>query len=321
LMVIGAVFCVNMVSAQTDPDLAAFLQFIKQYNKTYSNDGEWDMRYHIFKENLVRAADLNANDSFASYGVTKFADMTPEEFRDTYLIKNFTSPKMRGEKYPVLPKLKKFVDLPANFDWRNRGAVTATYNQGQCGSCWAFSTTENVESIAAIAGRGLNNLAVQQLVDCDPYDHGCGGGNPPNAYVYIEQAGGMESWNSYPYTGTDGGCSFNRGAVVVDISNWGYISTDDNVGYMAQWTYANGPPSVCVDAQYWYLYNGGVITQNCGNQIDHCVQITGWTVVSGISAWTVRNSWGADWGYGGYLYIAMAGDMCMIGNEVTSSVV
>jgi len=278
------------------------------------------MRFHIFKGNLVLAAHLNANDSHATYGVTKFADLTPEEFRDTYLIKNFTSPKIRGEKYPILPRVQNMSQLPADFDWRNAGVVTQTYNQENCGSCWAFSTTENVESMYALAGHTLRHLSVQQLVDCDHADSGCGGGNPPNAYVYIERTGGMENWASYPYTAANGRCKFDSAHVFAKLANWGYVTSDDDEGYMAQWIYHNGPPSVCLDAQYWYLYTGGVITQNCGMQMDHCVQVTGWTSEWGIPAWTVRNSWGADWGYGGYLYIKMGGDVCLIGDEVTSSV-
>jgi len=249
-------------------------------------------------------------------------DVSPEEFKLTHLITNFTSPKIRGEKYPVLKQEKQISpsSLPASFDWRNAGVVTGVYNQGQCGSCWAFSTTENIESMWARAGHGLDNLSMQELVDCDTVDHGCGGGNPPYAYQYIIQAGGSDSYQSYPYAGYQESCQFNPSNVEARISSWGYISQNDNEGYMQSWTYSNGPPSICVDASTWQYYGGGVI-QNCPTQLDHCVQLTGWTNVNGVNAWIVRNSWGTGWGYAGYLYVAMGGNVCGIGEECTSSVI
>jgi len=306
-----------------DPHFAfdQFQTFITTYGRKYDTLTEFTKRYVIFQSNLKVAADLNAKDEHADYGVTKFMDLSPSEFRSFYLLTNFTSPKIRGERYPVLPRSPS-VELPESFDWRNAGVVTGVYNQGQCGSCWAFSTTENVESMWARAGHGLTNLAMQQLVDCDhDGDHGCGGGNPPNAYTYLIQTGGQDSYSYYPYTGQDGGCRFSPSAVAARIRSWGYITTSDNENAMGEWTYQNGPPSVCVDAQYWQYYNGGVITTNCGVSMDHCVQITGWATVGGIPAWTVRNSWGTNWGYGGYLYVMRGANVCLIGSEVTSSVI
>jgi len=249
-------------------------------------------------------------------------DLSREEFRDMYLISNFSSPKMEKNNVSILPSSSFNIDqLPQEFDWNSKGVVTGVYDQGACGSCWAFSTTENIESMWAIAGHGLDNLAMQQLVDCDYNDHGCAGGNPPVAYQYVINAGGMEPLQDYPYTGQDGTCTYNSADVVADIGNWGYITTTDDENAMGSWTYQYGPPSACVDAQYWQYYQGGVITQNCGYHLDHCIQITGWSTVNGINAWNVRNSWGTDWGYNGYLYIMIGADVCGIGQEVTSSVI
>jgi len=229
---------------------------------------------------------------------------------------------MEGKDYPVLPQLTNSKrQLPAAFDWNSKGVVTGVYNQGACGSCWAFSTTENIESMWAIAGGGLKSLSMQQLVDCAGNgDGGCNGGNPPWTYPYVE-AKGLDDYSCYPYTGTTDACAYKSTCIGAKISNWGYITTTDNEGYMMDWIYQYGPPSVCVDAQYWQYYTGGIITANCGTTIDHCVQITGWATIDGIMAWVVRNSWGTSFGYGGYLYIEIGGDICEIGNEVTSSVI
>jgi len=249
-------------------------------------------------------------------------DLSREEFANQYLIRNFTSPKKEGKEYPVLQQITQSQrQLPATFDWNSKGVVTGVYDQGSCGSCWAFSTTENIESMWAIAGGGLENLSMQQLVDCAGNgDEGCNGGNPPWTYPYVEQYG-IDTFSCYPYDGVTGSCSYNKNCVGATISNWGYITTTDNEEYMMDWIYAYGPPSVCVDAESWQYYTGGIITGNCGNTIDHCVQVTGWTTSNGITAWIVRNSWGTDWGYSGYLYIEVGGDICDIGNEVSSSVI
>jgi len=299
-----------------------FLEFISKYNKEYASPEEFQARFQIFRENLRYVSELNAADPHAKYGITKFMDLSRSEFAERYLIRNFTSPKMEGKNYPVLPKMSPSPRaLPATFDWNSEGVVTGVYNQGQCGSCWAFSTTENIESMWAIAGKGLENLSMQQLVDCAGNgNEGCNGGNPPWTYPYVEEYG-MDTYSCYPYDGVTGSCKYNSGCIGARISNWGYITTTDDESYMMEWLYQYGPPSVCVDASEWQYYTGGIITGNCGNTIDHCVQVTGWATIDGIVAWIVRNSWGTDWGYDGYLYIEVGGDICDIGNEVTSSVI
>merc|ERR1711964_839780 len=103
---------------------------------------------------------------------------------------------------------------------------TAVKNQGQCGSCWAFSTTEQIESDTFLSTGTLYTLAPQQIVSCDTVDLGCNGGNPINAYSYVSGAGGLEYSNDYPYTsGTtqqDGTCSFDSADIAKDTKPTGY---------------------------------------------------------------------------------------------------
>jgi len=78
-----------------------------------------------------------------------------------------------------------------------------------------------------------------------------------------------------------------------------------------------GPVSVCVDASTWQNYQGGVLT-SCSDQIDHCVQLTGYyNWGQGNAYWNVRNSWGADWGENGYIWIAVGQDLCGIADYPT----
>jgi len=302
-----------------------FKQFQTKYSKTYKTQTEYDFRFQVFKKNLLRAKELDNKDPTASYGVTKFSDLTEQEFRTRYLMKNFESPAMRGEEVPVWSAVIPEA-VPDAYDWRTRkpSVVTAVYNQAQCGSCWAFSATENIESMWAMSGKSLVELSMQQIVSCDTTDDGCGGGDPPTAYQYVIGAGGLESYNDYPYTsgnGVTGKCKFDKSDIVADIKNWTYVIQDEDETKMQAWTFQYGPPSICVDASTWSAYTGGVISKSsgCGKSLDHCVQLIGWGTQDSLDVWVVRNSWGTDWGYSGYLYVERGYDVCGIAQEVTSS--
>jgi len=297
------------------PEEQEFQQFIAQYNKPYvPNTSEYNYRFRVFQENVRLAAEKNAKDPMATWGVTKFSDLTQNEFREQYLIKNFKSPKTSPQALSI-PRIS-FNDhvaaFPPSYDWRNSTppVLTPVYNQLQCGSCWAFSVTENMESMWALAGNTLISLSMQQVVDCDTTDDGCNGGNPPTAYDYIIRAGGLESYKDYPYVAIDERCRFDSSDIVASIKKWGYITQVDNETAMMAFTYTTGPPSVCVDASTWSGYTGGIINKNsgCGRAIDHCVQIVGWNHADdGTAYWIVRNSWGKDWGpYGGFLHVEIA---------------
>jgi cathepsin F len=313
-LLVGAAISVELSDEQQ------WQSWMKKYQKSYDTTDEYNRRLLIFKHNLKRYAALNLHDDHVVHGPTQFSDLTHQEFKDLYLMKNFTG--MTNSERPMLPlSLSPPGGYPTSYSWVSKGATTGVYNQGQCGSCWAFSTTESIESQCALAGKGLKSLSMQQIVDCDTTDHGCNGGNPPTAYEYVMRAGGLDTYASYPYTGRDGACTFKPADVGEKISSWGYVTTTRNEDQMLAYTATKGPPSVCVDASNWDSYNGGVYTSsNCGRALDHCVQIVGWTVADGMTAWVVRNSWGTSWGYGGYLYVAMGEDACGIAQECTAAV-
>jgi len=315
LLLVGTTLAIELSEEQQ------FKSWMKTYNKVYSSDVVYAAKFDVFKQNLKRYAKLNEKDQTVTHGPTKFSDLTHQEFAERYLIKNFTSSSIRGEKVNVAPKLNS-IPLPSNYSWVEKGATTPVYNQGQCGSCWAFSTTESIESMNILSGKPMVQLSMQQIVDCDTSDDGCNGGDPPTAYAYVISAGGLETLADYPYTAQDGQCQFNAGEISRSISSWQYVTTDKDESQMQQFTYTTGPPSVCVDASTWDSYQGGVYTSsNCGTELDHCVQIVGWANFQGQNAWIVRNSWGTDWGYAGYLYVAIGQDACGIAEECTSAIV
>jgi len=317
------VACVVAVNLQESVVQTEFLNFMHKYGKTYSSD-EFPQRYENFKASMARAQSKNAKNGGASYGITKFSDMTPEEFKSKILMKPRAAPQIDTSRL-LQPKIGQ---APTDLDWRTKGAVTAVKDQEQCGSCWAFSTVENVESQWLLAGKANNNtlnLSEQQVVDCDTVDAGCDGGDPPSAYEYIMGAGGLETDAVYPYTGEDGSCAFIKADVVTTISDWKFATTEDDEKTLQSNLASWGPLSICVDAEYWQDYTSGVMTAwECAwvNELDHCVELVGYqTTNQATPYWIVRNSWGTDWGIDGYIWLEMGDNACGLTNEASTSIV
>jgi len=301
-----------------------FESFKLKFAKRYKSDDEEAMRLKIFRKNLKKIANLNMNSlGQNNYAVTKFADLTPSEFSHMYLMPNRPIPEIKDEKVLIQ---NMSVKLPTEWDWRKDGlkngvsAITAVYNQGQCGSCWAFSATEQTESMDFLegnAGAQPYHLSMQQVVDCDTKAYGCEGGWTYVAYEYIMKAGGYDSLESYPYTAVDGSCKFNKANVEARITDWKYVTKDKDEAVMKNFVGTTGPLSICVDASSWQFYNGGVL-KTCGKSIDHCVQVVGYTTSSGVEAWIVRNSWGTSWGLSGYILLEYGKDMCAMAQVATT---
>jgi C1A family cysteine protease len=307
-----------------------FHGYVKQFNKNYASVEEYKTRLGNYQANMQEAARLNLQNPKARFGPTKFSDLSKEEFAHLYLTarvpamtempeaKNFSVPQ---KPHDMFASGRLGAPDPTNFDWGSTGVITPVYNQGQCGSCWAFSATETIESYFVIGGGQLTQLSMEQIVDCDTagQDQGCGGGFPTGAYQYVQSAGGIDSYANYPYSagnGQAGSCQFNAQQVVTNVANYNSISGEGGE-YSQLSSNSGGPVSVCVAASSWQNYQGGVLT-SCDNNVDHCVQLTGYYNYGSDNAyWNVRNSWGADWGQSGYIWLAIGQDLCSIGDYAT----
>lgn len=151
-----------------------FENFLKKFERRYANDNEHNMRLRIFKRNLHKIEMLNKHEQgTAKYGINEFADLTEKEYlRKTGLIVPERHENDFGNPIADIPD----VPLPENFDWRDKKAVTAVKNQGNCGSCWSFSVTGNIEGLHAIKTGNLEAYSEQELLDCDTTDNACNGG-------------------------------------------------------------------------------------------------------------------------------------------------
>jgi len=321
-----AVACAQLSPVIADVDIAEsiFRNWTAKYGKTYLDAEEYSLRFAIFVANMDRVNELNNADPHAEFAMTQFADMTFDEFKASYL--NFV-PGPR-ESAPVVYPTAFFA--ASKVDWRTKGVVTPVKNQGQCGSCWAFSATEETETAWLMAGKEQQLLSVQQTVSCDTVDGGCNGGDTPTAYKYM--GGGVMPEADYPYTSGDSGdtgtCKDDPTKHVIKVLNFSYAvppcysaCNNQDLDLLADNVAQYGPASICVNANdAWQFYSSGILTSTCQHaysSLDHCVQLVGYDKSVSTPYWLVRNSWGVSWGESGYIRIEIKDNLCGIADEAT----
>ncbi|KAK8938214.1 Cysteine proteinase 1 [Platanthera guangdongensis] len=300
-----------------------FSRFLRTFGKNYSGADEHAHRFKVFKANLRRAIRHQELDPSAVHGITKFSDLTPAEFRRNYLgIRQSRWSLGSVHEAPFLPTN----NLPSEFDWRDRGAVTGVKDQGSCGSCWSFSAAAAVEGANFLATGNLVSLSEQQMVDCDHMcdesepdscDSGCNGGLMTTAFEYLVKAGGLETEKDYPYSGTDGGvCKYNKDKIAAAVSNFSVVSVDED--QIAANLVKHGPLAVAINAIFMQTYVHGVSCPYiCGKRQDHGVLVVGYGSAGYAPIrfkekpyWIIKNSWGANWGDHGYYKVCKGRNVC-----------
>jgi len=294
VLVLALAACAFALTYKNDPNWIAYKQ---QFNKVYSA-AEEVRHYAIFNKKMAKAAELNKIDRHAKYGWTKFSDIETHR------------PLLKVPDHIRRTHIKISNDLPDSLDWREKGAVTGVKDQEQCGSCWAFSTVVACEGAYFLEHNQLISLSEQQIVDCDDSNNGCDGGWPIDALGYVQQCGGLEGEDDYPYTAYQGQCQFDPSLVKMQVSDVQSFQPTEYAIQTAVQQY--GPISICLDATKFDYYSGGIMDENgcTSGYPDHAVAIVGWGSEDGTNYWIVKNSWGADWGEDGYVRILRGVDAC-----------
>ncbi|KAI8785496.1 cathepsin L1 [Biomphalaria glabrata] len=288
---------------------AEWTRFKSAYNKIYKDPREEMMRRNIWEGNLAYILKHNeayANGEYSFYlGENAYADMSNEEFVKT--MNGYRGHSGQGSHLIHVGGDVK--DLPAEVDWRTKGYVTDVKDQGQCGSCWAFSTTGSLEGQHFKKTGKLVSLSEQNLVDCSQKqgNQGCNGGLMDQAFTYIKVNNGIDTEASYPYEGVDDTCRFK--AANVGANDTGYVDVKSKDESALQDAVANvGPISVAIDASHasFQLYSGGVYHSILCSQtrLDHGVLAVGYGNDNGKDYWLVKNSWGSSWGLQGYIMMS-----------------
>ena len=281
-----------------------FSTWSSMYNRSYTPT-ERDYRESVYTQNLVKIAKHNMQNHSWSLDVNQFADLTSKEFSTKYIrggyMGNVTYRK-RFYNWSLLYENK--TTLPTSVDWTTQGAVTPVKDQGQCGSCWAFSATGSMESTWFLKNGSLVSLSEQQLVDCSSAqgDQGCNGGLMDYAFQYVVSNKGISSEAAYPYTAT-GPNTCESKPLVAMITGYKDVPPGSEVALMTALT--EQPVSVAVEADQdaFQFYSGGVLTAACGSQLDHGVLAVGYGTQGGQDFYKVKNSWGTSWGEKGYILL------------------
>ncbi|CAA2974087.1 vignain-like [Olea europaea subsp. europaea] len=302
---LGICFDFHEKELETEERLLDLYERWRSYHTVSTNLDEKHRRFNVFKANARYVHNFNKQDKPYKLKLNKFADMTSHEFRSVYAGSKIKHHRMlRGSQGNGTFMYANVESVPPSVDWRKKGAVTDIKDQGQCGSCWAFSTVVAVEGINQIRTNNLVSLSEQELVDCDNTENqGCNGGLMDSAFDFIKKNGGITTEKNYPYTAKDGRCNYKKeNSAAVTIDGHEDVPANDEDALLK--AVANQPVSVAIDAggSDFQFYSEGVFEGNCGTELDHGVAIVGYgTTLDGTKYWIVKNSWGPEWGEKGYI--------------------
>jgi C1A family cysteine protease len=277
----------------------SFIDYMYKYDKKYNNMEHFLERLEIFHDNLDFINEHNKKNNTYEVGINHFADISNKEYIE------YLSTSVNSRNNMCKDQLQYSGSFPTSIDWRDKNAVTHVKDQGECGSCWSFSTTGAVEGLYAIEYGTLKSFSEQQLVDCS-YSYGnfgCNGGIMQNAFTYIYD-NGIALEESYPYTAKSNRLSCEKFISVANISGCENVIANE---YQLTYAVSKQPVSVSIeaDSRSFQLYKSGIYSDSeCGTKLDHGVLAVGYGREDSHDYWIIKNSWSSNWGEEGYIRIS-----------------
>ncbi|TMW59938.1 hypothetical protein Poli38472_005007 [Pythium oligandrum] len=298
----------------------SFVEYAIEYEKEYrSLDNDHHLvarRYQAFKTNVDRIKTHNDKYDQGEYsfalGLNALADLTDDEYKQTLGYKRNTARKSQATSTFTAPR--NMDDIPDKWDWREHDVVTPVKNQGQCGSCWAFSAVAALEASYALTTGKLVSFSEQELVDCtlggeDTCNHG---GEMQDGFEEIikNHGGKIQKEEDYPYTAVSKGvCNAHDDKGIGHFTSYANVTSGDEDALKAA-VATKGVQSIAIDASSFtfQLYRHGVyswpLCANTVDSLDHGVAVAGYGVYKQKDFWLVKNSWGEGWGMHGYIMMS-----------------
>ena len=298
-----------------------FQQFVEEGTSVV--DLEEPGRFEIFSKQLedIVAHNMDESNSYKR-GLNRHSAQTFAEVKAYYnmdAVNAHAKQNCSATKREDGLKAPELEDVPDSWNWRDHNGVSPVKDQGNCGSCWTFSTVGCLESAHLIKYGSLATYSEQQLVDCAGAfeNHGCNGGLPSQAFEYVLYNGGLSTEADYPYFAEDRNCTVNADTYAIDVVTGAVNITADDEVELKNAVYNYGPTSVCFEVVDDFSgYTSGVYSSTtCGNtqqDVNHAVLAVGYGTEDGKDYWLVKNSWGTAWGDEGFFKIERGVNMCGI---------
>lgn len=286
-----------------------FNRWSTQHNRTTTNVSHYARMLFNYAANDDIITSHNELGASYTLGHNQFSHMNSKEFGNYIGTNGVITLGEFGPANSRNAQAQTNAGVPTSVDWTTKGAVTDVKDQGNCGSCWSFSATGALEGAYQIKYGQLVSFSEQNLVSCDTLDSACNGGLMDYAFTWTKSNNGLCTESGYPYTsGSTGqkGTCYTTCSKNTNVAPKSYTDVTKNSDDALMAALALQPVSIAIQANQpaFQLYKSGVLTGDCGSNLDHGVLAVGYgTWTDGTAYYKVKNSWGTGWGMGGYILI------------------